>query len=68
MRMTPFGGTEPNARSSVMVVPLSERMLKMLQRTRVGNGRNRYCERQHQDHTCDPNLHTSLPKSRPRAP
>jgi hypothetical protein len=52
-------------RRAVMVDPLSERMSEMLQRTRMGNGRNCHCERQHQDHTCDPNLHTSLPKSRP---
>jgi hypothetical protein len=48
---------------TVVVDPLSERMSKMLQRARVGNGRSRHHERQHhQDHTCDPNLHTNPPE------
>jgi hypothetical protein len=50
----------------VMIYALRERMPKLLERSRVGNGRNRDRERQcHKDHTCYPNLHTTLPKSRP---
>jgi hypothetical protein len=56
-------------RRTVVIDPLSERLSELLQRARVGNGRSRYRERQHhQNHTNDPNLHTTLPKSRPRAP
>jgi hypothetical protein len=50
----------------VVIDPLRQRMSELLERTRVGNGRDRHRERQnHQDHACDPNLHTTLPKSRP---
>jgi len=49
-----------------MIDALRERMPKLLEWSRVGNGRNRDRERQcYQDHTCYPNLHTTLPKSRP---
>jgi hypothetical protein len=53
----------------IVIDAVRKRSAEMLERARVGNCRRRHHERQDdQNHTCDPNLHTSLPKSRPGAP